>query len=412
MNKRLLTLSLLLLGLWQCSEKKTSEADASIPTGHWRAVIHTQGQELPFNLITRQNEQGQVIFLLKNGEEEIILDKHELRNDTLYLPMHIFDAQIIARISGGRLEGIWTKNYVEDYALKFEATLGEKYRFPVTENPIDYDFSGKWAATFQIEDRTYPAIGELVQRGDEISGTFITKSGDYRFLEGNLTEDGFQLSTFDGEHAYLFRATLVGTDSLSGEFWTGKTGYRPWKAYRDEAAHLPEAAVDFSLSDEANSFSFSYPNENGKMISLDDERYQDKVVIVQLLGSWCPNCMDETAFLARWYEENNARGVEIIGLAYERKGKFEYGASRIGILKERYNIGYEILFAGKNDRETHQQLSLIEPPFIFPTTIFIDKKGSVRKVHKGFSGPGTGEHYQKLIKEFNATVDALVEERP
>lgn len=412
MKKNVFLQLIFVLGLWQCEVKKADEAETSMPLGSWRAVIHTQGQELPFNLTTEQNEQGEVIFMIKNGDEKIVLDTHTTRNDTLYLPMHIFDAQIVAEISEGRLEGIWTKNYVEDYELKFEADFGEEYRFQKAENPIDYDFSGKWATTFQIEDRTYPAIGEFVQREDKISGTFMTKSGDYRFLEGNLTENGFQLSTFDGEHAYLFRATLGENDSLTGEFWTGKTGYRPWTAYRDEAASLPEAASSFSLSDEADPFSFSYPNEKGDAVSLNDERYKGKVVIVQLLGSWCPNCMDETAFLANWYEENHARGVEIVGLAYERKGEFEYGASRISILKERYNIGYEILFAGKNDRETHEQLSLIEPPFIFPTTIFIDKKGQVRKVHKGFSGPGTGEHYQRLINEFNKTVDALVEEQP
>ncbi|PKP41219.1 MAG: TlpA family protein disulfide reductase, partial [Bacteroidetes bacterium HGW-Bacteroidetes-10] len=46
----------------------------------------------------------------------------------------------------------------------------------------------------------------------------------------------------------------------------------------------------------------------------------------------------------------------------------------------------------------------------FPTTIFIDKKGVVRRIHSGFSGPGTGIHYQNFVKEFTTFVEGLIAE--
>ena len=46
--------------------------------------------------------------------------------------------------------------------------------------------------------------------------------------------------------------------------------------------------------------------------------------MLQLSGTWCPNCKDETKFLAPWYEKNKDRGVEIIGLAYEKKADRAY----------------------------------------------------------------------------------------
>ena len=74
---------------------------------------------------------------------------------------------------------------------------------------------------------------------------------------------------------------------------------------------------------------FSFPDVNGKMVSLTDDKYKNKVVIIQLFGTWCPNCMDETIFLTDWYDENKDRGVEIIGLAYERKDDFTYASERV-----------------------------------------------------------------------------------
>ena len=47
----------------------------------------------------------------------------------------------------------------------------------------------------------------------------------------------------------------------------------------------------------------------------------------------------------------------------------------------------------------------------FPTTIIIDKKGDVRKIHTGFSGPGTGEHYIEFISEFEKLTNDLLAEK-
>jgi hypothetical protein len=46
----------------------------------------------------------------------------------------------------------------------------------------------------------------------------------------------------------------------------------------------------------------------------------------------------------------------------------------------------------------------------FPTTIIIDKKGIVRQIHTGFSGPGTGEYYNKFVEEFTRFMEKLEKE--
>jgi len=151
---------------------------------------------------------------------------------------------------------------------------------------------------------------------------------------------------------------------------------------------------------------------NGKTVSLTDEKYQGKVVIVQLLGTWCPNCMDETRFLAPWYRQNRDRGVEVIGLAYERKDDFQYASERVKNMMEKLDIDYEVLIAGTNDKQkASKTLPMLNEIAAFPTTIFIGKDGKVKKIHTGFSGPGTGQYYEQFKEEFNTTVNELLSEK-
>jgi hypothetical protein len=44
----------------------------------------------------------------------------------------------------------------------------------------------------------------------------------------------------------------------------------------------------------------------------------------------------------------------------------------------------------------------------FPTTIFIGKSGHIEKIHTGFSGPGTGEHYEEQKQEIYTIVNNLL----
>ena len=121
--------------------------------------------------------------------------------------------------------------------------------------------------------------------------------------------------------------------------------------------------------------------------------------------------MDETKFYTNWYNENKHRNVAIIGLAYEAKNDFNYAKSRVEKMKNRFNVGYDFLIAGTyNKKEASKTLPMLNHVMSFPTSIFIDKKGNVRKIHTGYSGPATGDYYLKFIDEFNYFMDALLKE--
>jgi len=158
---------------------------------------------------------------------------------------------------------------------------------------------------------------------------------------------------------------------------------------------------------------FSFPDVNGNKISPSDERYKNKVLILQIFGSWCPNCMDETKFLSRWYKKNRDRGVEILGLAYERKDDFQYASGRVRKMKEKLGVDYDFVIAGTSDKaKASESLPALNQVFAFPTTIFIGKDGKVKHIHTGFTGPGTGVYYEQYIQRFNETVNELLTPNP
>ena len=135
------------------------------------------------------------------------------------------------------------------------------------------------------------------------------------------------------------------------------------------------------------------------------------MVVLQIFGTWCPNCLDETRFLTEWYEENKERDVEIIGLAYEQKDDFDYAARRVRKLVDKLDVGYDFLIAGTSDKAAASKtLPMLNRVMSFPTTITIDRDGLVRNIHTGFSGPGTGEHYEEFVEEFEARMDRLLDE--
>jgi thiol-disulfide isomerase/thioredoxin len=238
----------------------------------------------------------------------------------------------------------------------------------------------------------------------------MTPTGDYRFLEGNIVEDQVMLSTFDGNHAFLFHATIKGDSLVNGSFWSGKQWYEHWYGVQNQLAQLPHPDSLTFLKPGYDRITFTFPDLKGNPVSLDDPRYQDKVVILQIFGTWCPNCLDETRFLSEWYRDNQEEDVAIIGLAYEQKADFDYSSSRVQKMVEKLSVPYDFLIAGTADKEeASKTLPMLNHIMSFPTMIIIDRKGEVVRIHTGFNGPGTGIHYEKFVTDFTAMMEEILE---
>lgn len=393
-----------------CSGNNES-TDKVLLKGSWQGIIMMQGQELPFNFEVTGEDAIPTIILI-NGEERIILEDLVLEGDSLIIPMHVFDAEIKAYIEGEQMTGYWVKNYLNNYRLPFSAHHGHDFRFnPSNAKKEPEDFSGTWRVVFTGMSDTTEAKGIFSQNGNALTGTFLTTTGDYRYLAGSVVGGALYLSAFDGSHAFLFQATKNENGTLSGNFWSGKTWHQTWTGITDPDFELPDPDHLTYLKDGYDKIYFEFPDLDGNIVTPEVEQFKDKVLILQIMGTWCPNCMDETRFLSEWYKKNAHRGVEVLGLAYETRDDFDYARSRVLRMKEKWDVPYPFLIAGVYDKKAAAAtLPMLNHVLSFPTTIFIDRKGKVSKIHTGFTGPGTGDYYELFVEEFEATVDKLLAE--
>jgi thiol-disulfide isomerase/thioredoxin len=149
---------------------------------------------------------------------------------------------------------------------------------------------------------------------------------------------------------------------------------------------------------------------DGKWVSLRDERYRDKVVIVQIMGSWCPNCMDETAFLSKYYKMHSTDGIEVVALAYEYTTEPARARKSLMKFRDRFDVRYPMLITGVTSADslrTEKTLPELTSIKAFPTTIFVGRDGKVKHVHAGYSGPATGLHHDAFVQEFERTIQDL-----
>ena len=380
--------------------------------GLWRATVPTEIGEIPFHLLFEQNGDSIQVFAV-NAKEKLALDHAYWQNDSLHISMEVFDAKIVAAVKDGEMNGTYTKKLgnLNERSGVFYAKKGIAERFLNTQK-TSHTVSGKWATTFaDFEGNSYPAIGLFEQTHNDVFGTFLTSTGDYRYLQGNVVGDSLLLSCFDGTHIFLFKALIKGDSLVNGQFSSSLKLVETFSAHKDENASLPDATKLTYLKPGFTSINFSFPNTKGKMISPEDEEYKGKVRLIQILGSWCPNCMDESRFLGQWLKENPDKDLKVIGLAFEKKTDPDFAFPKINRMKERFGMPYEVLLAGLNSGEDAQKaLPMLNHVMSFPTTIFIDKKGTVRKIHTGFAGPGTGKYYEDFVKEFDVFVNELLAE--
>lgn len=380
--------------------------------GIWRGELQVQDKQAPFLFELKNAHPDTTTVTLINGEERVELQGVKFVGDTILIPIVDFDAYIKATIKGNKMEGFFVKNYIEnDAGIPFRAEFDNKNRFEHSKKPTNVTIDGKWDILFIASDGdTVKNVGIFKSSQGIVTGTILTQSGDLRFLEGAYTEKGVELSAFAGLSPYYLQLDNKDEKSFEGYFFNTRNKTK-LVATRNFDAGLNDPYNIAKLRKGVTTLGFNLPNLEGEKISLQHEKYKGKVVIISILGSWCPNCLDEAAFLAPWYDANKQRGVEIIGLGFERKDDFEYSKKALTRLKNKYKINYEILFAGQAGKQgIETALPEIENFSGYPTTLFIDKKGNVRKIHTGFNGPASGLFYEAFKKDFNTLVDSLLAE--
>jgi thiol-disulfide isomerase/thioredoxin len=390
--------------------------------GTWRAVLTSPGGELPFTMrVVRVGERFRAVIV--NGTEQVRASGVDIRDASVRIRFDGYDSAIDAALSGdgNAMTGAWTRTVPAGICrLAFHATRGVQPRFLpgaktlVAAGAIE-NVTGIWKAEFVDADGVSPARGEFRQnRGSSrVTGTFLTPTGDDRFLEGSFENGILRLSTFDGAHAFLFQARASQDGRLTGDYWSRDAYHATWSATRadDATATLPGGWKDVSLTNGEGRFGFRFPDLDGKPVALSDERFHGKVVLVNIFGSWCPNCNDEAPLLAAWDRKYRSQGLEIVGLAYEFTGNADRDREMVRRFARHYGITYPLLLAGVSDkRKASATLPDLTGVLAYPTSLFIGRDGKVKKIYSGFAGPGTGRHFDDLRTEMESVVEGMLAE--
>jgi thiol-disulfide isomerase/thioredoxin len=386
--------------------------------GTWRAVLTSPGGELPFALrIARRGDGFNAVVV--NGAEQAPASGVSATGSSVTIRFDWYDSAITATVSndGKTMSGVWTKTGSTGTSrMAFRATRGEQPRFlsaAATSRSSISDVSGIWKATFVDSQGASPARGEFHQDPgtNRVVGTFLTPTGDDRYLEGSFENGVLRLSTFDGAHAFLFQARVLSDGTLAGDYWSRDSYHATWSATRtdDAGATLPDGWKDVALTNADGRFQFRFPDLAGNPVALSDERFRGKVVLVNIFGSWCPNCNDEAPLLAAWDRKYRHQGLDIVGLAYELTGNEARDREMVRRFAKRHNIDYTLLLAGVSDKtKASATLPDLTHVLSFPTSVFIGRDGRVLKIYSGFAGPGTGEHYNKLQTELESLIATLL----
>ena len=383
--------------------------NTSPKNGLWYAELElVKGTSLPFSFILNNVDSSWKMTIL-NAEEEIILENLSFKNDSLIAIFPVFESVIKFKIiDEKKLEGEWVNYYKsKDYKIPITATFEETTRFETDDSPKK--IAEKYAVTFSPgTDEEYPAIALFNQNESKVSGTFATETGDYRHLEGVATKDSLYLSTFDGSHAFLFKAK-ISDSTLNGVFWSGKHFKENWQAKINPAAKLTNADSLTFLKQGYKKLSFSFPNAQGEKVSLSDKLFENKPVIVQIMGSWCPNCLDETIYFNSLYKKYNKRGLEVIAIAFERTSGQQKALENLKNLRAKTGADYHFLLGGATRKDKAEKvLPMLNHIMSYPTAIFIDHQGEIKRIHTGFYGPSTGKYYKSFTEETEHLVEEML----
>lgn len=386
--------------------------------GAYRAVLvlnETTPILLPFNFdLSYENKKPRI--LIRNAEEKIVVEDILQKKDSLIIRMPVFDTEFRCKVKGDVWEGVWINRYrKEKNTLTFKAYFNQEHRFETQQKYNSESVEGRWEVQFYGQNGVATkAIGIFhhVEQSAFVWGTFLTETGDYRYLEGVLNGKTLQLSCFDGSHAFLFEAQLHENNRLEGSFYSGSHWVEKWSGIKNDSATLRNPDEITYVKNKEQGIVFRFQDTDGNWHSSSDSVLKNKVMIIQLMGSWCPNCMDESRYLKQVYEKYHTAGLEILAFAFEKTNDPEKSRMQVERMKNRLNLPYPILLTLKTGKvNASETFAFLNEVLAFPTTLFLDRSHNIVKIHTGFNGPATGTAYTDFVAKTEELLERLLFEK-
>lgn len=356
---------------------------------------------IPFNFTLNDS-----LIYITNAAEKVALQINSVAGDSSKLSSFIFEDFIMYKDYSDSIKGVYYNESLNRRA-SFSAFLG-KDRFVIDNDDIYDNFSGNWHIVFNPDEKNiFDSQVIINQKSQNINGTVLTETGDYGYMEGVVRGNRFSMSNFNGYRAYMMDGYL-NKGTLSGYLYTGNYNAVPFKGFKDAGFELPDPYGLTKMKDGYNEFKFSFENTEGQIVSNSDKKFDKKIMLIQLMGSWCPNCLDESRYLSKLVEKFD--DIMLVSIAFEFAKNKEQALNNLKKLKNRLNINYDLLLAqyGSSDKSIAlEKLESLDTLISYPTLIVVDKNKKVRRIHTGFNGPATGIKYEEFKKDFEELIVSL-----
>lgn len=380
--------------------------------GLWTGTIALpEERQLPFEMYLDLKGAAPTGYFI-NGPERTAIPEIYHRGDSLIFVLSEYGAAMQSVWKGGRLSGEFLRFRKDTISMAFEA---KPFEASVDTGKVASGapppLVGKHRVYFRKDDMADSSTtATFWTRGDSVFGTLIAPDGDLGLLAGKRVGDRLLLSRFTG-----WQANMLELRQEKGHWW-GKFFARSTtpvffslEPLISQKKEMP-GTVKTTMKNPKKPFVFSGVTITGDTLSQSDDRFKRKALIIDIMGTWCHNCMDAAPLLQKLYSEFKAQGLEVVGLSFELKDDFLTARKNLLLYEERYGITYTLLFCGTTESANVEQRlrSQLNNFFAYPTTIFVDPKGIVQNIHVGFKGPGTGEEYQREVQMIYETVRSLV----
>ena len=365
-------------------------------------------EPLPFRVKLIEQDQMWAASLI-NGPEEISVGPVVMDHRSVVIEIPHYASTLSLRVSSDyqSMVGQWKKRRSRDERATVPVSA-TRYVRPDWSDPVE--FLGRWSLKFEDSDDLAVAVIKQNPESNQVFGTVLTTTGDYRYLAGGIVDGQLRMSCFDGAHAFLFTGNKT-PKGIQGCFRSGNWYRVNWTAAANGNASLPDAFGQTEWTDKISLSELQFPNLEKELKSLDAPEFAGQCRIIEIFGSWCPNCHDAGRYLSELHETYGARGLSIVGLAFELTGDFETDAAQVRKFAVRNETKYPLLLAGIADKTmATQRLQVLDRVRSYPTMIFLDQTGNVKAIYTGFSGPATGEAHQKLRRRFEAIIEQVLQD--
>lgn len=380
--------------------------------GLWDATVTVNNVSIPFR-IELSSKGNQVSSYFFNGDERVNPSTQgTFHGGSLDLKFASYATELKATFKDGTLTG------------SYEGGPGNAYSFHAKRHdpslvsaadPSAPRIDGDWE--IQVKSPKGESAWHFIvkQSGGSVSAAILRVDGDTGTLSGNYKDGKFILSHFTGERPFYVEVTPV-TD---GTLQLAISNYRETQALtalRPEAARArgltpPDDPTQHTkLKNPDEPLHFSCPDLQGQIVSDRDARFRGKVVLVNVTGSWCPNCHDEAPFLESLYRRYHDRGLEIVALDFEQPEQLK-ALSRLRAFMQRYGIEYTYLIAGEPS-QLNEKLPQAENLNAWPTTFVVGRDGRVHGIHTGFTSRASGAFDSDLKDQINSDVARLLSANP